>query len=98
MTVLRLTGNNQSLTSVANIIFLANTYGDEVGATSLFIYNSNNSVVGLVLSNTQGEFTFACPPGIEFILSKNSSDTLACNAAAANGFLIVNPIQRTPGL
>jgi hypothetical protein len=94
--VCKITGNTQSLTSTANVIALANSYGNQVGATSVLIYNSNTSILGLVLSNTQGNFTFACPPGEVIILSKNSSDALSCNTAAANGYLIVNCIERTP--
>ena len=60
------------------------------------IYNSNTAAVGLVLSNSQGSFTLAVPPTSMLILNKNATDLVACNVAAANGFLLCNPIQRSP--
>ena len=98
MTIVKITGNTQFINAAANVIPLSNTYGAHAtqGATSLYIYNSNTSVQVLTLANTLGSFTFTIPPSTEIVLNKNSSDTLQCAANSSNGFLIANPIARTP--
>jgi hypothetical protein len=82
--------------AVANAIFLANSCGANVGATSLLLWNSNTAVQTITLANSEGSFTFSLPPSAVVILQKNASDTLQCSSNAANGFIYANPISKGP--
>lgn len=95
--VVRICGNSQFINGAANVISLANTYlaAANAGSTMLYVYNSNNSVQTIFLSNSQGVFTFDIAGNSVILLSKNATDLVA-SANAANGYIYANPIARSP--